>query len=173
MNTFLTLLAIAVSVAALLRLSFTDPKRRRAFGQAPYPGPRRPRLAWIVALLPGGLVIPLAGGPGFVLWLGALTVVGWALIAIPPSWGEAFAAGLERWFGGIAGRAARLGRRAREGLARLGARLPAAPVLRGADAVAGRVAELERKVALLETELARLRGEHTAETEDRRGVRVA
>ena len=177
MNTFLTLLAIAVSMAALLWLSHTDPKRRSAFRLPPFTGARHVRLAWAVALLPGLVVIPLGGGPGFVLWLGALTVVGWALIAIPPGREGAAAQALDRLLARVLGRFEALARAARRGLAGLRPRLPArAGGPFGATPLAERVADLEHKVSLLEAELARLRAEAGEEADarlDAPGVRVA
>lgn len=159
MNASLTLLAIAISLAALLWLSFTDPKRRRSFARPAYSGPRRTGLAWTVALLPGLLLPVIAGGPGVVLWFGALTVTGWALIAIPPGRGGALADRLDRAAAWVGGRLDTWGRGFGAGAAALRSRLarpsgaaPAAP-----SGVADRVAELERKVMALETEIARLR----------------
>ncbi|PZQ49889.1 MAG: hypothetical protein DI556_10580 [Rhodovulum sulfidophilum] len=160
MSTFITLLATGVSLAALLWLSFTDPKRRRSFGLKPYDGPRRAGLIWTIACLPGLFLPVLAGGAGFVLWLGALTVLAWAVVAVPPGRGGAIAVRLDRAVAGVGGwldaRARGLGAAVAALRSRAGRRAAAAPGSASAG-VAARVAELERKVMTLETELARLR----------------
>lgn len=177
MITFVTLLSIAVSMVALLWLSHVDPKRRSAFRLPPYTGARRTKLAWTIALLPGLFVIPLAGGPGFVLWLGALTVVGWAAIAVPPGRGGAVALALDRFFARILGRFDALTRRARRALPAVRSRFPArVGTGSGAVPLAARVAELEQKVISLESELTRLRldlGGDALSRLDTPGVRVA
>ena len=158
MNALLTLLGIAVSLAALLWLSFTDPKRRRAFARPAYPGPRRPGLAWSVALSPGPLLASVAGGPGLVLWLGALTVTGWGLVAIPPGRGGAVSDRLDRGAAWLGARLAAWGRGLGAGLAALRRRLDRSSEATAAPSgLADRVAALERKVMALQTELARSR----------------
>jgi hypothetical protein len=154
-NILVTLSAIAVSLAALLWLSFTDPKRRRAFARPPYTGPRRVGFAWSAALLPGLFLPALAGGPGLVLWLGALTVIGWGLIAIPPGEGGALARAIDRLAAWLGHQIDAFGR----GLAALRASRPLRA--RGAASapltLAARVAALEAQVRGLEADLARLR----------------
>ena len=175
----LTPLAIAVSLAALLWLSFTDPKRRRAFARPAYPGPRRAGLAWTVALLPGPLLAPVAGGPGLVLWLGALTVTGWGLIAIPPGRGGAVSDRLDRGAAWLGTRLDAWGRGLGAGLAALRARLarPSGETAAAPPGLADRVAALEHQVMALRTEVARLRhgaAENEAgEPMELKGARVA
>lgn len=175
MNTLITLLGIGVSLAALLWLSATDPKRRRSFGLPVHSGPRRPGLAWAIALLPGLFLPSLAGGPGLVLWLGSLTVIGWGLIAIPPGRGGALAARIDRAVARIGGWLDARSRRLSDGVAALRARLsrPAAPM--APVGLGARVAELEQRVLTLEAELARLRisGARDLPLAEPRDVRVA
>lgn len=78
-----TVVATGVSLGALGWLSATDPKRRRTFGIEAGSQPA-PRWAWALVLVPGVLVPFWSGAAGFVLWLGAVSVVGWALVAVPP-----------------------------------------------------------------------------------------
>lgn len=78
-----TVSAIAVSLAGLAYLTGSDPKRRRAF-RLPPAAAAHPRIGWAAVLLPG-LVLPfVAGGGGFTVWIGAVSVIGWAIAALPP-----------------------------------------------------------------------------------------
>lgn len=150
MSALATLGGVGVSLAAFGYLAATDPKRRRVFRLAPATR-RRPRLAWAIALLPG-LALPVIGGAGaFFVWLGAVSVAGWAVAAVSPT------------------RAADWAHRLRE--ASVALRRAAAPIFGDAErraraAVASLrpaprvspIADLERRVAELEAEVARLRG---------------
>jgi len=78
-----TLAAIAVSLAGVGYLAGTDPKRRRAF-RLPPAARSSPRLGWALVLAPGVLLPFAAGGAGFTVWIGAVSVVGWAIAALPP-----------------------------------------------------------------------------------------
>lgn len=90
-----TVVAIAVSLAGVGYLAGTDPKRRRAFRLPPATG-ASPRLGWALVLGPG-LVLPFAaGGAGFTIWIGAVTVAGWAIAALPPERTAELGRGLER-----------------------------------------------------------------------------
>jgi hypothetical protein len=79
-----SILAIAISLSALLPLALRDPKRLRSavrLGAAPQDAlgvTRRRRLGW-VSVTPG-LLLALAGQwPAFLIWLGAAAACGWAL----------------------------------------------------------------------------------------------
>lgn len=79
-----TLAAVAVTLLALAHLTATDPKRRRAFKLPP---PRR-RFAWpagVLALAPGAALLAAGAGAAFVIWLGAITVLGWLIAARTPA----------------------------------------------------------------------------------------
>jgi hypothetical protein len=78
-----TLAAVAVSLAGVGYLAGTDQKRRRAFRFPPAPQ-ASPRLGWGLVLLPGVLLPFAAGGAGFAVWIGAVSVAGWAIAALPP-----------------------------------------------------------------------------------------
>lgn len=135
-----TPLAVAVSLAGLAYLSGTDPKRRRAF-RLPPAASSHPRVGWAVVLLPG-LVLPfLAGGGGFTVWIGAVSVVGWAIAALAPERTERLAA--------------RLGRCGSAVIDRLAAWRPpvANPSPQAADP---RIAALEARIGALEAMLAPL-----------------
>ena len=139
-----TLSGTALSLAALGWVAATDPKRRRAFGLPPHPGPRRTGTAWLLALLPGFVLPVWAGGAGFVIWLGAVTVAGWGLAALPPDRPAAWIEALRR----------RLppGRGRTPPGCKGGARPRSGPCSAGAPDVAAleqRIAELEARVAEL------------------------
>lgn len=81
---FVGLLATALSLAALAALAAQDPKRRRAFG-LPQPAATRPSgLLWGAALAPALPAVLWGGAGGLILWLGATSVLGWAMVATPP-----------------------------------------------------------------------------------------
>ena len=94
-----TVLAIAASLAGLAYLTGTDPKRRRAFRMPPATA-AHPRMGWAVVLAPGLFVASVAGGGGFTVWTGAVSVLGWAIAALPPertAWfGQRYAALVDR-----------------------------------------------------------------------------
>ena len=80
------LAATGLSLAGLGWLSATDPKRRRAFGLPALTTERPARAVWALVPLPGMLVPFWSGAAGFVIWLGATSVLGWVLVAVPPGW---------------------------------------------------------------------------------------
>lgn len=141
------LLAVAASVAALAWLAASDPKRRRVFGFAPV-AQRRRRLSIAALVLPGVLLAATGVWAGFVIWLAALTVLGWCLAALSPTRQARLAAALRT---GAADLIA-AGRRAKtrlqgvlDGSAEAGAALPAEAI--------ERIAALEQRVAELEAGL--------------------
>ncbi len=151
-----TLAAAGIGLAALGWLTVTDPKRRRAFGRAPAARPA-PKATWLLVLLSCVLASFWSGPPGFVLWLGATSAVGWAMIALPPNRGlEAVPSWVDHHFG-------RAIESTRRGIATLRERLgPWRQWLprRRPDPERSAIARsLEARVAALETELATLRAE--------------
>ena len=76
--------AIAVTLVALAYLASTDPKRRRVANLPTYEGKRRAVFALLSALLPGIALIVMGDGAGLVVWLGATTILGWGVAALPP-----------------------------------------------------------------------------------------
>ena len=79
----LAMLASAVSLVAVLALGYGDPKRRRtaslSTGRSSHDRRRRQLLA-TAALLPGAVVVLVDRSlAAFFIWLGALTVIGWAV----------------------------------------------------------------------------------------------
>lgn len=134
-----TALAIALSLVGLAWLTGTDPKRRRAF-RLPPAAASHPRAGWAVALLPG-LALPFfAGGGGFTIWIGAVSVAGWAIAALPPE------------------RTARLAGH----WATLIGRITAGPA-RGTSSPSGdRIAALEARILALEAQLATIAPEPAA-----------
>lgn len=147
MSTLATTAAITLSLAGLGWLNATDPKRRRAFGMKPLPGARPIRAIWTAVLLPGILMPVWSGGAGFVLWLGATSVLAWALIALPPGKLPVPRLAAPR----LSLSAAALTR----GWSRLRATVAATPPFR--RAAPAETATLATRVARLEAELADLR----------------
>ena len=90
MDTLTIIAGLCISTAALAYLAHTDPKRRRVFGQ---PGYQRPRRVWsplLVLSAPGVWLLTSENGPGFAIWLGALTVIGWGVATTNPARAEAW-----------------------------------------------------------------------------------
>lgn len=82
----LTLACILLSAAALALLGVTDAKRRRAAGaMSGSPSPTARRTLAATALAPAVALAWAGQASGFVIWLGALTLAGWALsLALRP-----------------------------------------------------------------------------------------
>jgi heme exporter protein D len=78
-------LAYLVSLAALARLSHTDPKRRRIFGAAPLDRTPNRLVGWSLVLLPGCFLAVFGSSAQFVNWLGGTCAFGWMLIAVSPN----------------------------------------------------------------------------------------
>lgn len=81
--------ALIVSVAVLIHLARTDPKRRRVFGMPEYEGRRWVWLSLAVLCAPGIALLASGDAAGFTIWLGALTVLGWGVAAVSPARAEA------------------------------------------------------------------------------------
>lgn len=77
-------LGLLISLVGVVYLSLTNDKRRRTFRQAPFTGERHV-LAARIAVFGPGVAFALAGkAGGFTLWLGGVSVLGWALVSLPP-----------------------------------------------------------------------------------------
>lgn len=77
-------IALMVSLLPLSLIARHDPKRLRSItdaGVAPHRGRTR---QWLAActLLPGVVLIGLSDWPAFLIWLGALVALGWALVQL-------------------------------------------------------------------------------------------
>lgn len=81
-NVICTVLALGVSLMAMLYLRNSDPKRRRSHRLPSWGGVRYQRLAWIVSLAPGLLLLAWPLYSAFIMWFAAFSLVGW-LIALP------------------------------------------------------------------------------------------
>lgn len=84
MYALIIIAALAASLAALIHLARTDPKRRRVFGLPEYQRKRRSRLLLAVLIVPGITLLATGDAAGFTIWLGALTVTGWGVAALDP-----------------------------------------------------------------------------------------
>ena len=85
MTGLLVVLALAMSIAGIFYLAMTDAKRRRVFGLAAVEVRRWVWPARCAVFGPGMLLAALGNMAGFVIWLGALTVLGWTVAALPPT----------------------------------------------------------------------------------------
>ncbi len=166
MTGVLSFLAIVVSLSAIGQLALDDPKRRRVFHLPPRDPGRRPVAGWGLVIAPGVLLAIFANPAVFVIWCAIVTAVGWAVVALPPSFWQRLANTIaSRRPGPVLDRLRRLkALRDRVALAagRLGKGtvLPAsAPGLRTAAGDGERIARLEARLASLEAELAGLRAE--------------
>lgn len=76
---------IGLSLGGLGYLSATDPKRRRIFGQSKVE--HRPLLwpARLATFLPGVVFVVVGHWSGLTIWAGAVTTLGWAMVAVPPN----------------------------------------------------------------------------------------
>ncbi|HDY85445.1 hypothetical protein LCGC14_0560460 [marine sediment metagenome] len=77
-----TLLALLVSLAALVYLRNTDTKRRRVFKLPLWTKPKFDFIAWSVCLLPSVVLLCLELYGPFIMWFAALSLLGW-FVALP------------------------------------------------------------------------------------------
>ncbi|GAB3273163.1 hypothetical protein GCM10027297_06230 [Parahaliea aestuarii] len=87
MSLILFLVASLLSGLGLAWLAAVNPKRRRVYGLS-RPAPVVPWQKWAMAvlvLLPGVLLVVFGQVAGFVLWLGAVTVIGWMVALRRPA----------------------------------------------------------------------------------------
>lgn len=77
-----TILALAVSLAAMCYLRHSDPKRRRAHRLPAWQQKRYPSLGWILSIVPGLVLLLLKAYAAFIMWFAAYSLLGW-LIALP------------------------------------------------------------------------------------------
>lgn len=82
MTSVAVIIALAVSVWGLWHLQSTNPKRLRSLKQEPAER-RHAHVARLAVWAPGVLLVVLGQFSAFVMWLAALTVIGWALVAAP------------------------------------------------------------------------------------------
>ncbi|MEM9139529.1 MAG: hypothetical protein AAGB15_06825, partial [Pseudomonadota bacterium] len=127
MTALITLLTVAISTAGLVHLTFTNPKRLRSLKRPPIER-RYARLARAAVWTPGLLLAVMGETAALVMWLAALTTIGWALAAAPVTTGAAMqsiaAAQLRRAGDAAFGVVWSLGR----ALSALTARLPRLPL---------------------------------------------
>ena len=83
------LLALIASLVPLALIGWRDPKRLRnryrqqPVGVSPPPAPLAAgvrRVLWLGVAVPGGVLLGLGLWPALIIWLGALTAAGWALV---------------------------------------------------------------------------------------------
>lgn len=153
MHTLTVIAAVLISVAVLVHLARSDPKRRRVFGLPDYEGRRWTKASLAILAAPGLLLLVSGDAAGFTVWLGALTVTGWGVAALSPQRSAALGNAFTRAFGHAGGAltAAATGVgdfiRTIQGLHR------------AFQDSTTRIDALEMRVAELEAELTRLKGE--------------
>lgn len=76
---------IVLSLLGLGYLAATDPKRRRIFGQSKLEGRLMAWPARVAAFAPGMYLTVIGHWSGLTIWAGAVTTIGWAMVAIPPT----------------------------------------------------------------------------------------
>lgn len=83
MTVTVTLAAILLSLAGIVALTVTDPKRRRVSGLPE--ARRRPlALASLLIFAPGIALLIAGQSAAFVMWLAAVPLAGWGIAALPP-----------------------------------------------------------------------------------------
>lgn len=85
MTVWITLMAIFISVLGIYRHLTTNLKRRHGMRQAAYEGNAYTALAWIVVIVPGLILLVIGQSAAFVMWLGALPIIGWLLSMRSPN----------------------------------------------------------------------------------------
>lgn len=83
-TTVATLLSLLVSGLGLAFLNHTDAKRRRTYGLSVWEKPHQRRWAWAVVLLPSLFLMMTAHWPAFIMWLTAVSLLGWGLAVRKP-----------------------------------------------------------------------------------------
>lgn len=78
----MTGLSLVVSLLALLFLRQTDPKRRRIYHLPKWDKKRFSKLAWLVSLTPGPILLIVEAYAPFIMWFAAYSFLGW-VIALP------------------------------------------------------------------------------------------
>ncbi len=104
MHPVIILLCLIVSLAALVRMAMVNPRRRRLLGRPPFEGERHDWVMSGALIAPGLGLISFGDGAGFTIWLGALTVLGWVIVAndfdrFAPSANRMFERGLATYRG--------------------------------------------------------------------------
>ncbi len=143
MTAFLSILALVISSAGVLYLASTNAKRLRAFNRQVPDARRWALVARIAIFAPGILLITGGFTAAFVIWMGAITVLGWGIAAFSPTKIDRAQAWLENFGAVSAQRTAALQVSARDRLASLTSRIAKGDSDRIA-ALEARVAELER-----------------------------
>lgn len=80
-----TLLSCFVSALCLVWLARYNPRRRRAHGLPKVDHTIfASRILLVLSIAPGVALLLLGHSAGFVLWLGAISILGWWVAAFPP-----------------------------------------------------------------------------------------
>ncbi|MEM8654309.1 MAG: hypothetical protein AAGF36_06150 [Pseudomonadota bacterium] len=86
-----TLVAVVCSSLAIARLVTRDPKRGRAFG-VPFSGNEGRAGSWVLLLVPGVVLLVLDQFAAFMIWAGAVPLIGWGWSVLSPERHAAFQA---------------------------------------------------------------------------------
>jgi hypothetical protein len=158
MSLLSALAGTAVSLAALGYLASSDPKRRRAF-RLPAPERRYAGAAWAAALAPGAFVAAIGGAGSVFVWLGATSILGWGIAALPPGRAVVLRESLRSRFAPAHAAIAHWWRRVRAAGAVVGGHTAAGLAFRGDPKS---IAALETRVRRLEEDVAALRRSSSA-----------
>ena len=77
-------ISVLISLAALLWLSWRDPKRRRVFGLAPLTPTPPAWPGWALVFIPAVFLLLFGTAAGVVIWMGSVCAFGWMVVAITP-----------------------------------------------------------------------------------------
>ncbi len=81
-NVAFTVLALTLSLLAMLYLRNANPKRRRSHRLAVLNKKHYQSLGWILSIVPGLVLLLLNVYAAFIMWFAAYSLMGW-LIALP------------------------------------------------------------------------------------------
>ncbi|MEM7058159.1 MAG: hypothetical protein AAF557_11260 [Pseudomonadota bacterium] len=149
MTFWISIAAIAISMVGLTHLAFTNPKRRRTLSQEQVQL-RRIVPARCAVWIPGIVLAVLGEAAAFVIWIAALTVLGWVLAAAPISTQDLIKEQLDavkQYVGAMLGR---LGGAGRSLVRRIQLALASEETLAKVSHMRARIEHLERRLEDLE-----------------------
>lgn len=79
-SSVIALLALCFSLACLIYLRQSDPKRRRVLSLPLWSKRRYVKQAWFLFFLPGAVLIYLHSFSAFIIWFASLSLLGWLIV---------------------------------------------------------------------------------------------